>query len=82
VAIDCVRCGNCERGRGCPLGIATTDAALSTQMDSRFVRDRLLNLYRSWCAYMAGRLAALGLGSIRALRGRRDLLAFEDGEEV
>ena len=28
VAIDCVRCGNCERDRGCPIGIATTDPQL------------------------------------------------------
>ncbi|MHC4597872.1 MAG: FMN-binding glutamate synthase family protein, partial [Planctomycetota bacterium] len=82
VAVDCVRCGNCERGRGCPLGIATTDGALATQMDARFVCDRLLNLYRGWAAYMAGRLRALDMKSIRALRGRRDLLRFEDGRNA
>ena len=29
VAVDCVRCRNCERGRGCPIGIATTDPGLA-----------------------------------------------------
>jgi glutamate synthase domain-containing protein 2 len=28
VALGCVRCGNCESGRGCPRGIATTDPEL------------------------------------------------------
>ena len=28
VALDCVRCGNCESGRGCARGIATTDPEL------------------------------------------------------
>jgi len=82
VAIDCVRCGNCERGRGCPLGIATTDPELATQMTPRFVRDRLLNLYGSWAEYLRKRLARLGMHSIRALRGRRDLLVYDDGEEA
>jgi len=77
VAVDCIRCGNCERGRGCPIGIATTDRALSTQMDARFVRDRILNLYRSWASYMRSRLVSLDLRSIGELRGRRDLLEFE-----
>ncbi|MHC5078866.1 MAG: glutamate synthase-related protein, partial [Planctomycetota bacterium] len=80
VAIDCIRCGNCERGRGCPLGIASTDRELATQMDARFVRDRLVNLYRSWASSMKARLRSLGFSSLRALRGRRDLLVFRNGK--
>jgi glutamate synthase domain-containing protein 2 len=45
-------------------------------MDADFVRDRLVNFYRAWSDGMRARLFALGLGSIRDLRGRRDLLEF------
>ncbi len=77
VAIDCVRCGNCERDRGCPLGIATTDPDLSVQMTSEWVSNRIVNLYASWAGYMEKRLRRLGIGSVAELRGRRDLLEFE-----
>jgi glutamate synthase domain-containing protein 2 len=81
VAIDCVRCCNCERGRGCPIGIATTDPALAPQLAPELVEARISNLYRSWAEYLERRLRELGLASVRALRGRRDLLA-PAGEEV
>jgi glutamate synthase domain-containing protein 2/Fe-S-cluster-containing dehydrogenase component len=74
VAIHCVRCRNCERGRGCPIGIATTDPLLAPQMTSEWVRDRIVNMYRSWIAYLTLRLRNLGMSSIHQLRGRRDLL--------
>jgi glutamate synthase domain-containing protein 2 len=79
VAIDCVRCRNCERGRGCPIGIATTDPQLAPLLTPEFVERRIVNLYESWAEHLRRRLRALGLGSLRALRGRRDLLVF-DGE--
>ena len=77
VAIDCVRCGNCERERGCPIGIATTDPGLAPQLTTEWVHDRIVNMYRSWALYLQRRLAQLGLRSIRELRGRRDLLSLE-----
>ncbi len=76
VAIDCVRCGNCERDRGCPIGIATTDPDLSLQLSAEWVRDRIVNLYQSWAGHMEKRLRGLGLRSISELRGRRDLLEY------
>jgi glutamate synthase domain-containing protein 2/NAD-dependent dihydropyrimidine dehydrogenase PreA subunit len=76
VAIDCVRCGNCERNRGCPIGIATTDPILSAQLTPEFVRDRIVNLYTAWASYLRKRLARLGISSIREFRGRRDLLRW------
>ena len=76
VAIDCVRCGNCERDRGCPIGIATTDAELSRQMTAEWVCDRIMNLYKSWASHMEKRLRRLGMQSISELRGRRDLLEY------
>lgn len=77
VAIDCVRCRNCERGRGCPIGIATTDVLLAPQLEASFVCERIVNLYESWARYLRSALAELGLDSVRALRGRRDLLNYE-----
>lgn len=76
VAINCVRCGNCERDRGCPIGIATTDPYLSPQMTPDWVCDRICNLYKSWALTIEQRLRALGMNSIRQLRGRWDLLNF------
>ena len=76
VAIDCVRCGNCERGRGCPIGIASTDPELATQLEADWVSCRILNLYRAWTARMRARLASFGMRSVTELVGRRDLLRF------
>jgi len=76
VAIDCVRCGNCERDRGCPIGIATTDPELSRQMTAEWVRDRIVNLYKSWAGHMEKRLRGFGMRSVAELRGRRDLLEY------
>lgn len=76
VAIDCVRCGNCERGRGCPIGIATTDPELASQLDTEWVCRRIVNMYSAWSAQLRRRLAALGLRSVRDLVGRRELLRY------
>jgi glutamate synthase domain-containing protein 2 len=76
VAINCVRCGNCERDRGCPVGIATTDPLLAPQMTAEWVCDRICNLYKSWALTIEQRLRALGMNSICQLRGRWDLLNF------
>jgi len=79
VAVDCVRCGNCERDRGCPIGIATTDPELSPQMTADWVCGRICNLYKSFACNMEKRLRKLGMNSIRLLRGRWDLLNFKAG---
>ncbi len=76
VAIDCVRCGNCERDRGCPIGIATTDPQLASQMTAEWICDRICNLYKSWASDLEKRLQELGMNSIRQLRGRWDLLSY------
>ena len=74
VAIDCVRCCNCERGRGCPLGIATTDPELASQLTTEWVSQRIGNMHGAWAAQIRRRLAGWGLERIRDLVGRRDLL--------
>lgn len=74
VALGCVRCGNCESGRGCPRGIATTDLELEKQISPSWGAQRIINLYASWQEQLNFLLLALGLGDIRELRGRTDLL--------
>ncbi|HUT26816.1 MAG TPA: glutamate synthase-related protein [Methanomassiliicoccales archaeon] len=82
VAMGCVRCGNCESGRGCPRGIATTDPVLYLQMDTDWGAQRVINLYSSWRKQWCHLLAALGMTDINELRGRTDLLRYEGDKEV
>jgi glutamate synthase domain-containing protein 2 len=76
VAMGCTRCSNCERGRGCPYGLTTTDPELLQLVDPDWGAERLDNLYRSYCTQLSDILRALGLRSIRELRGRTDLLLY------
>jgi glutamate synthase domain-containing protein 2/Pyruvate/2-oxoacid:ferredoxin oxidoreductase delta subunit len=76
VALECVRCGNCESGRGCPVGIATTDPHLSPLIDPEWGAQRIVNLYAAWHAEWVSLLGRLGLRSVRELRGRTDLLTY------
>ena len=76
VAVGCTQCGNCERGRGCQVGITTTDPQLSQLIDPQWGAERLINLYKSWARQWKEILASLGLHSIRELRGRPDLLLY------
>jgi glutamate synthase domain-containing protein 2/Pyruvate/2-oxoacid:ferredoxin oxidoreductase delta subunit len=80
VAMGCVRCGNCESGRGCPRGIATTDKDLEAQNLVVVQARRLSNMYRSWRMQLCELLSSLGMDDVRQLRGRRDLLRY--GEET
>ncbi|MFX1284911.1 MAG: FMN-binding glutamate synthase family protein [Promethearchaeota archaeon] len=76
IAVGCTHCGNCERGRGCQVGITTTDPELSLFINPEWGAQRLINLYHSWAIQWRQILAALGLRSIRELRGRKDLLMY------
>ena len=78
VALECVRCGNCESGRGCPRGIATTDPKLSALYDADWGAQRLINLFHSWCVQLQGILWQLGMRSVRDLVGRTDVLTHCD----
>lgn len=77
VAVGCTHCGNCERGRGCQVGITTTDPELSLLIEPEWGAQRIVDLYTSWSKQWRRILAALGLRSIRELRGRTDLLVYE-----
>ena len=76
VAVGCTHCGNCERGRGCQVGITTTDPELSLLIDPEWGAERIVNLYASWSKQWGLILESLGLHSIRELRGRTDLLTY------
>lgn len=74
VAVGCTHCGNCERGRGCQVGITTTDPELTLLIEPEWGARRIINLYDSWSKQWKMLLKSLGLRSIRELRGRTDLL--------
>ena len=78
VALECLRCRNCESGRGCARGIATTDPELVELMTVKWGTDRIINLYYSWSWQLKEILRRLGLRSIRELVGRTDVLAHLD----
>ena len=74
VAVGCTHCGNCERGRGCQVGITTTDPELSQLIDPEWGETRIVNLFEAWKKQLRRILATFGLSTIRELRGRTDLL--------
>jgi glutamate synthase domain-containing protein 2 len=76
VALGCTRCSNCERGRGCPFGLTTTDPELAALVEPEWAAGRLGNLYASFQRQLAAILRQLGLGSVHELRGRTDLLVY------
>ncbi|MBI3270270.1 MAG: alpha-hydroxy-acid oxidizing protein [Planctomycetes bacterium] len=78
LAVGCTHCANCERGRGCQVGITTTDPLLSQFIDPDWGARRIRNLYESWKLQWRDILRSLGLRSIRELVGRRDLLLYRD----
>lgn len=80
VALGCTRCANCERGRGCPFGLTTTDPELQEWVRPEWGAGRLVNLYQALADQLRERLRRLGLASIRELRGRTDLLRYRSGD--
>ena len=78
VALDCVRCGNCESGRGCARGIATTDSELGETITEEWAENRIVNMYSAWRRQWCRILRQFGMKSIRELVGRSDLLVHLD----
>ncbi|MBN1456633.1 MAG: hypothetical protein JW912_02135 [Sedimentisphaerales bacterium] len=78
VALECIRCGACESGRGCPRGIATTDPELSLMFDRKWATQRLINIFHSWSIQLQYICWRLGFKSIKQLVGRYDLLEHLD----
>jgi len=67
VSLGCKRCQNCERGRGCPSGICTTDPVLGNCINPDWGAQRLVNLYSSFKKQWHYILQQLGLNNIRDL---------------
>jgi len=78
VALGCKRCENCERGRGCPSGIATTDPILMHSINPGWGSQRIINMYRSWKQQWDHILTKLSLENIRELRPK-DEVKFKKG---
>jgi glutamate synthase domain-containing protein 2 len=78
VALGCLRLGTCEKDKGCPFGITTTDPELSKLIDPIVGAKRIANLYQSWRIQLAYILRQLGMVRIQDLRGRTDLLVYLD----
>jgi glutamate synthase domain-containing protein 2/NAD-dependent dihydropyrimidine dehydrogenase PreA subunit len=78
VALECVRCGNCESGRGCARNIASTDPELGYELTPEWVEHRIINMYIAWRIQWCEILKQYGMKSIKELTGRTDLLAHLD----
>jgi glutamate synthase domain-containing protein 2 len=78
-ALGCSRLGTCEKDRGCPFGIATTDPELSRLIEVEVAAQRIVKLYQAWQAQWLEILGTLGLCNIGELRGRTDLLVYLEG---
>jgi len=78
VALECIRCHNCESGRGCARGIATTDAELMNLIDLEWGTQRIINLFLAWRKELVRILKRLGMKSVRELVGRTDCLVHLD----
>ena len=80
IAVGCTHCGNCESGRGCQVGIATSDPQLSKFVSPEWGSQQIINMYTAWKQQWNDILYNLGLDSIRELRGRKDLLVYRGGQ--
>jgi glutamate synthase domain-containing protein 2/NAD-dependent dihydropyrimidine dehydrogenase PreA subunit len=78
VAVECVRCGNCESGRGCARGIASTDQELGRMISEAYTEQRIVNMYMAWRKQWCELLRQFGFSSISQLVGRSDLLVHLD----
>jgi glutamate synthase domain-containing protein 2/ferredoxin len=80
VALGCIRCRNCESGRGCTRGIASTDPELTELMTLDWATQRLINLFAAWRIQLVDILHRLDITDIRELVGRTDCLKHLDYE--
>jgi glutamate synthase domain-containing protein 2/ferredoxin len=78
VALECIRCHNCESGRGCARGIATTDPELMEQIEMDWGTQRIINMFMAWRKELIRILKRLGMKSLRELVGRTDCLVHLD----
>ena len=77
-ALECVRCHNCESGRGCARGIATTDPELMELIEFDWGTQRIINMFLAWRSELVRILKRLGMKSLKELVGRTDCLVHLD----
>lgn len=78
VALECVRCHNCESGRGCARGIATTDPELMELIGLEWGTQRIINMFLAWRKELIRILKKLGMKNVSELVGRTDCLVHLD----
>ncbi|MFC1868102.1 glutamate synthase-related protein [Thermodesulfobacteriota bacterium] len=78
VSLECIRCHNCESGRGCARGIATTDPELMELMSIEWGTRRVINLFLAWRKELIRILRRLGMKSVKELVGRKECLVHLD----
>jgi len=69
VALGCTRLGTCEKDRGCPLGITTTDPELCALIDPDEGARRIVNLFRSLAGSTEGHPQVPGPQEHRGVEG-------------
>jgi len=78
VALECIRCHNCESGRGCARGIATTDPELMELIELDWGTRRIVNMFTAWRRELVRILKRLEMKSLKELVGRTDCLVHLD----
>lgn len=73
IAMGCHLCRNCHSGR-CNWGIATQDAELVSRLEPEEACRRLCNLLKGWKSEIKEMMGGMGINSIEALRGNRQML--------
>ena len=79
VAVECIRCSNCESGRVAP-GDRLYDPELNKTIDVDWATQRLINMYHAWRSQLIEILYRLEMKNIRELVGRTDCLRHLDYE--
>ncbi len=78
VALECIRCHNCESGRGCARGIATTDPELTDLVSLDWGAQRIINMFMAWRKELMRILTRLGMKSLKELVGKKECLIHLD----
>ncbi|RJR18202.1 MAG: FMN-binding glutamate synthase family protein [Desulfobacteraceae bacterium] len=78
VALECIRCHNCESGRGCARGIATTDPELMDLVGLEWGAQRIINMFMAWRSEMIRILKKLSISSLKDLVGNTACISHID----
>ena len=78
VALECVRCCNCESGAAAPAVLPAPMPSWVMRLPKNMPSRRLVNMYSAWRKQWCELLRQYGLRSIKELVGRSDLLVHLD----